>query len=903
MKPRGVATGGAGDPQQDPPRILERLAGVVLPPLVRDAVLGDLHERFTDRVRRSERPAATRWYARQVLGFLVTVPFVRAGAAARDLTRDFLSPGGWLLDVRLAARAVVRERVLTWSVVGVLALAVGSATTVFSVVSAVLLRPLPFAEPESLVMLWDEYPLDAGAKDPRPVTLTHFRAWQQRTDLFAGVGGFELMPAVIDAGRWPERVDAALVTAGVMQTLGARPAIGRLFTGDDDRPGAPAVAILSHELWQSVFGGDERLIGRTIAVDGEATEIIGVMPRDFWFYDPYAAVRSYAGASASAAKLWRPLAGRFADDAEYPRYRAVARLRPGVTRAAVEEVLGTGERQLPLDAAMADGRIRVVPLAEQITGDVRPRLLGLSAAVLLVLVIACVNLVSLLIARFDVRRTELAIRAALGAGRARIARGLLLHGAFLALAGAVAGACVAAAAIPTLLTLVPRGLPLAHRVDLDVRVIAFAMMASVTLGLLGAMLAAARLTRGATAWMAAGARSIAGRGHRGRLTALMTTGQVALSLVLLIAATMLLRSLLIVHRTDGGFDRRNTLTFQSLLMLSAPDAPPDFGFFDRLEARMATLPGVTAVGSATILPFSRWGGTAAVGIPARNAEATVHRVNYRPVSPGYFGTLRVDLLAGRSFAAEDRPGSLPVAIVNRAFAERHLAGVESVMGTRLVVTRGRQTERTVIGVVANVKENGLFADDQPILYVPIAQSPSPMRQYVVRSTAPDPTLVDAIREAAAGIDRTQPLQNFITLEALVGQSVEEERFYAAAGSAFAGIAVFLTLAGLYAAVSAGVRQRAREVGVRIALGATRSTIYRTILSDGMRPVAIGLLLGCIGGTLTTRLFSSLIHGLPPVDPLSYVGATMAFALNALVACLLPARRAAHIDPIDALKES
>jgi predicted permease len=888
----------AGD---HPPRLLERLACAVLPAQSRDAVLGDLHERFAGRVRQAGRRAAVRWYRRQVAGFILMIPICRMSAIVRQLVSDVCSPAGWLLDVRHAGRAVVRERGLTLSVVGVLALAVGAASTVFSVVNAVLLQPLPFPEPESLVMLWDEYKQESGADDPKPVTLMHVRAWQERADLFLSSGAYELIPAVLDAGRWTERVDAALVSAGVMQVLGAQAAIGRLFTAADDRPGAPAVAVISYELWQNVFGADERLVGRSIDIDGEPTLVIGVMARDFWFYDPYAAVRSYTGTSASAAKLWRPLAGRFPNETDYPRYRMIARLQPGITRQAVGDALAATERSLPLQADTADGRIRVLPLDEQITGPVQPRLLGLSAAVLLVLLIAGVNLVSLLVARLDVRRSEFAIRAALGAGRARIARGLIAHATLLATAGAAAGTCIAAAAIPILSSLVPRGLPLAHRVDLDERVIAFALITSVTIALAASVMAAGRLTRPGAAGITAGTRSIAGIPGGGRLTRLMTASQVALSLVLLISATLLLRSLLIVHRIDPGFDRRHTVTFQSILMLPAAGGAPDFSFFDRLEGRLAVLSGVTAAGSATMLPFSRWGSTATVRLAESGARATPERVDYRAVSPGYFETLRITVLAGRRFTPADGPGALPVAMVNRAFAERHQTGGASVLGARLTVTRGRETERVVIGVVDNVKEGQLFAEDRPILYVPIGQNPTPMRQFVVRSTAPVTQLFESIREAAAAIDRNQPLQSFITLDTLVAQSMEEERFYTATTTAFAGIAVVLALAGLYGVVAFSVRQREREIGVRIALGATRGSVYRLVLMEGMRPVCAGLVLGCLGASATARVLISVIHGVPQRDPVSYSVAVAAFASTAVLACLVPSRRAASLDPLATLR--
>jgi len=892
-----------GHGEARPPRLGEWLAARVLPEASRDAALGDLHERYLARLRRAGPAAARRWYLRQVLGFLARVPFARARASASDAVRGLFTRSGLAADVRHAARAAVRERGLTAAVVLVLALAIGAAAVVFSIVSAVLLRPLPFPDPEALVMVWDEYPDESGIVDPKPITLAHYEAWRGEVDRFAASGVFESISAVIDAGRWSERVDAALVSASLFSTLGVRPARGRLFTEDDDRPGAPAVAILSDELWRFRFGGDESLIGRAIPIDGVPTQVVGVMPPEFWFYDPYAVRRSYTGAGASSARLWRPMAGRFAAERDYPRYRMVARLRPGVTREAARAAVAAIERRLPLEPSSADGRVRVLALEEQVAGAVRPRLLGTAGAVGLILLVAAINLVSLLAARFDARRTELAVRAALGAGRGRLARALLIHAGLLALAGGAAGLLLARAATPPLLALVPRGLPLSHRVGIDAAVIAFALALSLAIGLAVCLLAIVRLgPAGMAAGLAAGARSVAGRFGGGRMTDALIAAEVGLSLILLISAAVLLRSFVATSRTDAGFDRRSVLTFQSVLMLSAPGAAPDFSFFDRLEARIGELPGVVSAGSASIVPFTRWGGTAVVRIGGE-AETAARRVSYRVVSSGYFDSLGIGRLAGRTFGAADRPGAPLVAVVNRAFVGQYLPDGAPAIGQPLAITRGRSDEVEIVGVVADVKEDRLFAPALPIVYVPLAQSPTFMRQFVVRTAAPPERLVESIRQAAAELDRAQPLQDFITLEALIGQSLEEERFYAVVASAFAGIAVLLALAGLYGVVSFAVRQRDREVGVRMALGAGRRAVYRLILWSGMRPVLLGLVAGCLGAAAAARVLRSLIHGTVAVDPVLYLAATAAFAAVAAAACLVPARRAARLDPVRILNQA
>jgi predicted permease len=873
-----------------PPRIAEWLAGRLLPVESRDATLGDLHERYVDRVRRSGTNAARWWYVRQTLGFVALMPAARIG---------------WGADLRDAARGVVRQPALSASVVAVLALAIGAATAVFSVVDGVLLRPLPFAAPDDLVMLWDEYPKQDGG-EPMPVTRRHYEAWRDRSDLLASAGAFESMPAVVDAGRWPDRIDAALVSASLLTTLGVQPALGRLFAAEDDVAGAPPVVILSDEFWRARFGGDPSVIGREMRIDGVDTRIVGVMPRDFWFYDPYAVTRSYRSASASAARLWRPLAGRFPDESEYPRYRVIARLQSGVTAEVAAAGLAATERALPASIASADGRVRVMPLDRQIAAPVRSRLIALSLAVALVLIVGGVNLVSLMVSRLEARRSELAVRAALGAGRGRIARLLMLQGALLALAGGAAGLAVTWLALPQLLGLVPRGLPLAHRVGIGPVVVLFAVGVSLAVGLLVSGFAVARLGPSRlSAAIASRSRLSAGSATGRRFAGALVAVEVALSVTLVIGAVLLLRGFVDVAGRDAGFEPRQTLAFQSLLVMSPAGEPPNFGFFDRLEARLKDVPGVAAAGSATILPFSRWARTTQVRVADGGEPGDTVTMDERLVSPGYFEALDMRLLAGRAITSADTGASTSVVVANEAAMRRLSAAATGSPATRLVVGRTRTVEREIVGVVRNVKEDKLSAQDRPILYIPLAQSgvPMPMRQFVLR-TEPGRTIdPESIRQIAAEIDARQPLQEFIGVDALVGQTLEEERFYAVVSAVFAGLATVVALAGLYGVVSFGVRQRDREMGVRMALGADRAMVYRLVLRDGMRPVLIGLAIGGAAAALASRALGSLLHDIAPVDPASYAIAMVAFAAVSALACLVPARRAASIDPVRTLGQS
>jgi putative ABC transport system permease protein len=397
--------------------------------------------------------------------------------------------------------------------------------------------------------------------------------------------------------------------------------------------------------------------------------------------------------------------------------------------------------------------------------------------------------------------------------------------------------------------------------------------------------------------MASRARGIAG-GGRHRLTKLTIAVQVGLSVILLIAATLLLRSLAATHAIDPGFESRNVLTFRSLLMLPAPGAAPDVDFFDRLEARLARLPGVESVGSAALLPFSRWGQSATVLVPGSDRPEAVA---FRAVSWRYFDTLEIAIREGRAFTEGDSSGAPPVAIVNQAFVDRYLPGAPPISVRLPVRSRGRALERAIVGVAADVRESRLFSDATPTLYAPIAQNQMPMRQFAVRTTGDPGAMAAAIRRAAAEIDPGQPLQDVISLDALVAQTMEEERFYGVVSASLAAMAVLLAIAGLYGVVALAVRRRDREVGIRMALGSTRAAVYRLMAAEGMRPVVVGLIAGCGAAAAIAHWLRSLLHGIDAVDPLSYFAAAALFAVVAAAACVVPARHAARVNPVEILR--
>lgn len=888
-----------------PPRWAVWIVARLVAADARDAVLGDLEERYARRASRSGASAAKRWYRRQALAFVLRVPFARAVNALRARRSRTTHAGaidGVATDIRLAIRTLRRRPALAVVASCIVGLAIGANTTVLSVIDGVLLRGLPFPSADRLVMLWDRYPADSPMGDgPAPITLRHVREWM-RSGVFETVGAFESTSMAVIEGDFPERIDGAYVTASLLPMLGARAHIGRLFLPGDERAGAEPVVLLGHDLWSSRFGADPAIVGRAIDVDGEVTRVIGVLADGFWFYDPYAAERSVSGRNAQAARIWKPLRAEitFGSELDYPRYRVIARVREGVSIEAASAAASTLRAALGPTESGDSATVAVVPLEEQVTAQVRPRLAALFAAVLLVLVIACVNLVSLLLVNLDARRSEFAVRAALGAARTRLARQLIIESSLLALCGGLIGIVISLPATQWLLTFVPRGLPLAHRVQLNLGVVSAGIGLALACGILIGAVTAWRLEADRPGGsFVTGQRTMTGGRSSRRLHGGLVTSEVALSLVLLIAATLLLRSFAGLRGADTGFSADGVLTFHAFP--GSGDHAGQLAFFDRLEESMQELPGVLDAGSATAVPFSRWFMQSRIDVPG-TAPGAGPFIAHRTVSPGFFDALGITLRTGRFFGAADRAGAPAVAVVNQAFVDQVLGGDADVVGRTVTVHRRGATVHAIVGVVANVKEYELFESARPMLYTPIAQEPVPLRWFVVR-TAPgaEHGLIESIRRLAAEIDPQQPLQGFMAFESLVAQSMEEETFYTQLVTAFAATALLLTLVGIYGVVSYTTRQRDREVGIRMALGARARSVQSLVLSQGLLPVGIGLGLGCLGALASTGLLRGLIHGIPERDAMSYATAVVVFALVAAAACFFPARRAARLDPVRVLR--
>ena len=800
-------------------------------------------------------------------------------------------------DVRYGLRALRRSPGFTAAALTTLALGIGGNTAIFSVVDTVLLRPLPYADPERLVVAGDRN-ADGSLSG---VGLGTMKDWRDRSGSFEQLAMLRLwMPTLVADGE-AAQLAAARVSWNYFAVLGVRPALGRDFMPADDREDGWKVALLSDALWRRRFGGDPSVFGRTVTLNDQVFRVVGVMPPSF---EPLDSQRYFN----TAAEIWVPIGN---DQAEC-RLRCrpivgVGRLKPGVDAAvAASELNGIREqlrREHPADYAA--GSVSVVPMHEAVTGRVRTALFVLLAAVGVVLLIACANVANLLLARAVARRRELSLRAALGADRARIFRQLLTESLLLGLAGTAGGLAFAFAAMRSLVSMAPVTLPRLEHASIDGRVLLFtAAAAVVTTGLFGilpAWQAGADDTRRA---LATGAR---GTAHGSPARALLVVADLALALVLLAGAGVMIRTIASLTRVVPGFEADRILTLQFALTGNQFRGDESLLAFQRRTVeRLQVLPGVAGVALAGQIPFVRAGG--GVGTCARfHAAGRILPnpaddpcIEHYSVTPGYFGVMSIPLLSGRAFTGEDTATSRKAIIVSASTAARVWGGADPI-GAQVRLGNS-QTWRTVVGVVGDVHAEDLATPIAPAMYTPETQFTSAYLTAMVKSSNGDPaSLANAARHALREIDPTVPVYNVVTLSSLVEKSSAQRRFVTRLLAAFAAVALLLAAIGLYGVVSYGVAQRTRELGVRLALGAQPRDVLRLVLGSGLTLVAIGAAAGLAAAFAVTRVLGTLVYGVSHVDPLSFGGATLLLVAVALLAHWVPVRRALRIDPATTLR--
>jgi predicted permease len=796
-------------------------------------------------------------------------------------------------DAVFALRQLRKTPGFTLAAVLILALGIGATTAIFSGLYGVVLRPLPFPHPERIVFLWS---FDQG--EPRSVSPGNFREFQRSLRTLAHLAATRGSDFTLVRREGPERVSGVRATAEYFAALGARPALGRVFAPGDDRLGRERIAVLSHRLWRGRFAADPGIVGSAIRLNGLFYTVIGVMPASF-------------DLRADGPELWVPLAFDAGDEADFSHsyLRPVGRLRPGISLARAQGEVDAVTRRLAVEHPEDDAhyRARLEGFLDGTVGGFRKRLVVLQGAVLCVLLIACVNVANLLLARGASRSREIAIRAALGAGRGRIVRQLLTESLVLGLGGVAAGLAFAAAMIQELRNASPAGIPRLDQVRIDGTVLAFALALGLAATLLFGLVPALRLARpDLQGMLKEGGRSLGAGSPRDRMRTGLLVVEVALALVLLVGAGLLIRSAVQLGRVELGFAPERVLTAQVAVPQGGErNLPRSFQVFERVVAEVRRLPGVESAALATILPLSRNNSSSTVNLdgpeprPGEELEG-----NVRVVTPGYFKTLGVPLLAGRDLDDRDRQGGRMVVVVNRTLARQAWPGREAV-GQRLWYYDKVWLE--VVGVVGDIRQGKLNDDVRPELYVPLEQAPSfawsaddVSMALAVRVGGDPAALAPSLRQAVRAADPAVPLYSVATLEEIRATLFALTRLNTLLLLGLGVIGLLLAAVGIYGVIAYHVGQRTQEIGLRMALGATEGKVLALIVAQAMRPVLMGLVLGVAGAAALTRVMAGILFEVSATDPATFAGVVLVLGAAALLASWAPARRASQVDPTRAL---
>lgn len=800
-------------------------------------------------------------------------------------------------DIRYGIRTLLKRPAATAIALVTLALGIGVNTAIFSAVDSVLLRPLPFKDPERLVSIWEQgLRMGINQNEVAPANFFDLRNQNQN---FEAIGAFGPQDINLTGEGEPERLNGQLVTANVLSTLGVEPAAGRTFLPDEDQPGQHRVVVLSDALWQRRFNRDPGIVNRNITLNGESYTVVGVMPGGFFF-------------PAREVELWIPWAmGPEQASGRGDHYlRLVARLKPDApierANAELESIAGRLAAEYPRTNEGLGFFAR--SLHQDYVGDLRLPILIMFAAVGLVLLIACANVANLLLAQATARRKEIAIRIALGARRWTIVRQLLVESLLLAAGGGLLGVLGAVWGVEALAKLLPQSLSKLEGVSIDARVLLFTLgMSALTAIVFGGVpaLLASRTNPGET--LSDVARDAAG-GTSGRLVRrVLVVSEVALAVVLLVGAGLLIRSFQLLRQVDTGFATENRLTMKMVLPMpkySKPEARR--AFYDEMLRRVKEVPGVESAGMITFLPLVVNGMNFTFSVEGQSAPGDMKLpfAVYRTVSPDYFNAMGIPLQRGRFFHAHDSHDSQPVVVVNRRLAEQFWPN-EDPIGKRLKVGPVDSTNQwlTIAGVVGDARQTSIY-DQKMEFYVPYMQEYRAFmapRDLVVRTKADASSIAAAVRQEVWKVDKDQPISNVRTMDEVFAAAISQERFQTLLLGMFAALALVLACVGLYGVISYSVAQRTHEIGVRMALGAQPIDVLKLVIRQGMFLTIAGLVVGIAAGAMVTRVLSDMLFGVTARDPLTFIGAPLLLLMVAFLACYIPARRATRIDPLVALR--
>jgi putative ABC transport system permease protein len=799
-----------------------------------------------------------------------------------------------LKDIRHAARSLLKQRAFAAIAIITLALGIGANTAIFSLVNAVLLRPLSFPQSDRLVMVWEDassigFPQD----DPAPGT---FNDWRAQQSVFDDMAALTPRNFNITGDGEPERVTAYGVTANLFPLLGVQPAWGRNFSASEDQPGANKVAVISNGLWQRRYGGDRGVLGRDILLNGEKYVVIGIMPANFQFMQ-------------SETSVWIPaaLTAKELTDHDNHYLMVIARIKRGVTleqaRADIKGITDRIARDHP-DEMEGIGSV-VVPLREQLAGKVRRPLLLLLAAVALVLLIACANVGGLLLSRGVARSREVALRTALGARRSRIVRQFLTESMLLSVSGGAVGLLLALWSFNSLKQLIPSGMRLTTNLSLDLPVLCYALLISLMTGIVFGLAPALQASK---VDLSQALKQGTGRGSNAspKLREAFIVAQVALALVLLIGAVLLMQAVFHLRNQYSLMQPEKLLTLRTALPeYRYGESHKRVAFYDNVLERVKALPGVVSAAYTTSVPLQWKGGATGIALQDRTPQPGVaYNAIHRQVSASFFQTMGIPLKRGRYFEESDDEGSLPVTIVNETMARQYWPG-EEPLGKRFKLGIPEAPWVTIVGVVADVRQMGMDVPVKAEMYFPCRQIKTHFwyapRDLVVRSNGNPASLIAAVRDEIRNVDPDQPVSNVATMDHLLIEETGARRFGMFLLSTFAGLALLLSSLGIYGVLSHFVAQQTPEIGVRMALGARRAHVLGLVLRKGMVWALIGVALGVVAALALMRFMTGLLFEVSATDPITFALVPLGLILVALVACYIPARRATKVDPLVALR--
>ncbi|HZS05559.1 MAG TPA: ABC transporter permease [Blastocatellia bacterium] len=793
-------------------------------------------------------------------------------------------------DVRFGVRMLVKKPGFAAMAIITLALGIGANTAIFSVVNAVLLRPLPFERPEQLVMAFTR----TGQQARNWVAYPDLEDWQAQGQSFAALSALVPQSVNLTGTSEPTRVIGGFVSANFFRMLGVEAARGRGFLDGEDKQGAERVAVVSHNTWRDRFGSDPALVGKTLALNGQIFTVVGVMPESFHF-------------SWSECEVWMPIQyyPNFTPDRRQSSSAVLGRLKPNATLAQAQAEMETIARRLgdQYPETNKDRSVTLVPLQELVVEGLRPQLLVLLGAVVFVLLIACANVANLTLVRSVARQREIALRAALGASRWRLVRQMLTETVLLALVGGALGLLVGAYGMDLLMRNNPNPLPPEMMARLDRTALTFTFGIAVLTGIVFGLAPAWRFSRpDVHEALKEGGKGAGEGGGRNRLRGALVVAQIALALVLLVGSGLLIKSFRALLDVNPGFDATNLLTLEYRVPKNKyPEGAQQWNFHRQVVERVGALPGVRSASVMLALPYSGNGFVNSFvpldrAAPPKGSEprALVNRAD-----PYTFRTLGIPLIKGRVITEQDGAESQRVAVINQAMAERFWPGDEPI-GKAIKLPDGDMTA-TIVGVVGNIKHFSLDEPTAAQIYLSYAQNPHIFATLAVRTAGDPMALANSVKQAVWSVDQDQPVWKIRTLESLLDRSVSDRRFLMWLLACFSGVALALAAVGIYGVISYSVTQRTHEIGVRVALGARRGDIVRLVVGQGLLLALIGVCAGVAASFALTRFLATILFGVSPTDPLTFTLVAMLLAVVALAACYLPARRAMKVDPMIALR--